>query len=81
MLSAHCPTGKVTTFVLVVFITAACLTSEPGTLFDKLIGLSIIVPISCLLIGLSGLVLGRVGIVLATILSLLWAIAVAIGWQ
>jgi len=55
------------------------LTNDGRAAFDKALGLAIIIPLSCLITFISGLLLGRAGMMIATALCLIWAIAVAIG--
>jgi len=69
--------------VLVVAIFAVMvvtlLANDGRVAFDKVLGLAIIIPLSCGITFISGLVLGRAGMVIATALCLVWAFAVAIG--
>lgn len=61
--------------VMVVVLLA----NDGRVAFDKVLGLAILIPISCLFTFISGLFMGRIGMVIATALCLVWAIAVAIG--
>lgn len=60
-------------------MAAASLSSDGASVFDKVLGLGLVLPVSSLFVSISGVLLGRAGILLATTLALTWMIAVAIG--
>jgi hypothetical protein len=60
-------------------MVVALLANDGRVAFDKVLGLAIIIPLSCVFTFVSGMLMGRIGMVIATALFLVWAIAVAIG--